>query len=112
MKINSILIKLDLLLCLVVIFFPTLSLAQRNTYPVNSRSVFLAGCLLEDPPNFKNDGQIVKRMGVCVCLLDKFQENYTNQEFQLLFAGASRNEQPYTRELQDFSNRHLGNCLS
>ena len=109
-KTRSIQFIVGLLFCLTLILFPTLSLAHRNAYPVNSRSVFLTGCLLNDSPNFQDDNEVKNTMQVCVCMLDKFQNNYSNLQFMRLFTGADRNEQPYVRELNNFVNRHAADC--
>ena len=110
-KTKSIQFIVGLLVCLALVLFPTLSLAHRNSYPVNSRSVFLTGCLLNDSPNFQDDDEVKNTMQGCVCMLDKFQNNYTNLQFMRLFAGADQNEQPYVRELNNFVNRHAADCI-
>ena len=103
--------ELGLLVCAVAILLPQKSLAQTNTYSLGSRSVFLTGCLLDDPPNFWNDVEVQYRMRACVCMLDKFQENYTDSEFVQLFSEAQNNRQPYQQELHDFSSQHIRNCI-
>ena len=107
---KSVSLQLNLLLCLAFILFPASSYAQKNTYPVNSRSVFLAGCLLENSPNFQNDGEVVNVMRICVCILDKFQANYTNQAFMTLYANAERDAKA-KQELETFVQRQMPNCL-
>lgn len=87
------------------------SLAQTHSYPVNSRANFLTGCLLDDPPNFRSDLEVNNVMKTCVCMLDKFQDNYTNQEFMRLFARADKGEQPYKEELEKFAERHIFDCI-
>ena len=109
-KITSTQFWLTLLFCLTLILIPTASLAHGNTYSVESRSVFLSGCLLNQSPNFKNDSEIINSISTCVCMLDKFQDHYTDQEFMTLFGQAEQNDPPYVQELNDFTNRHLVSC--
>ena len=84
---------------------PATVLAQTNTYSVNTRSVFLSGCLLEDPPNFQNTNVVIQRMKLCVCLLDKFQASYSETEFQRLFQPAK------AEELNAFVKNNISSCL-
>ncbi len=107
---KSISLQFKLLLCLAFLVFPASTSAQTNPYPVNSRSVFLAGCLLENSPNFQNDSEVVNVMRICVCILDKFQANYTNQAFMTLYANAERDAKA-KQELETFVQRQMPNCL-
>ena len=84
---------------------PAAALAQTNAYSVNTRSVFLSGCLLEDPPDFQNTNQVIQRMKLCVCLLDKFQAKYPEGEFQTLFQPAQ------AEELNRFVKENISACL-
>ena len=111
MKLSEFLSGIGLLFCLASMLYPTRSLAQIHSYPVNSRAVFLTGCLLDDPPNFQRDLEVNNVMKMCVCMLDKFQDNYTNLEFIRMFAGADKGEQPYKDELNKFAERHILECL-
>ena len=84
---------------------PATVLAQTNAYSVNTRSVFLSGCLLEDPPNFQNTNVVIQRMKLCVCLLDKFQANYPESKFQRLF------QPEKAEELNTFVKNNIASCL-
>ena len=84
---------------------PATVLAQANTYSVNTRSVFLSGCLLEDPPNFQNTNVVIQRMKLCVCMLDKFQASYPEAEFQRLF------QPEKAEELNAFVKNNISSCL-
>ena len=84
---------------------PATALAQTNAYSVNTRSVFLTGCLLEEPPNFENTNQVVQKMRLCVCLLDKFQASYSEEAFQRLFQPAK------AEELNNFVREKVPACL-
>ncbi len=103
-----------LLLCLAGFwsgFFPFKALAQSQTYPTNSRAIFLAGCMTDDPNlDFQNEDEVYSKMQLCVCLLDNFQLTYTNAEFINLFDRASRNEIAAKQELDRFASKHYFNC--
>ena len=91
---------------------PIKVLAQGNVYPVNSRAIFLAGCLTEDTGiDFQNQDEIYSLMRLCVCLLDKFQLTYTNSEFMTLFDKAGRQDSDSQQELDRFSTKHYPSCL-
>ena len=103
--------KLALAAGLILSMFPRRSLTQVNSYPVNSRSIFLTGCLLDKPPNFSSEGEVYQRLKTCVCMLDKFQANYSNQEFTELFDAASQNKQPQKQELDKFTTSIIPECF-
>ena len=84
---------------------PIAALAQTNAYSVNTRSIFLSGCLLDEPPNFQNTNQVIQKMKLCVCLLDKFQAKYPEREFQTLFQSEK------AEELNRFAREHIPACL-
>ena len=108
---NRVSLKLRLLLCLAWLVVPAQSHAQTHSYPVNSRATFLTGCLLDNSPNFDSDREVTHVMETCVCMLDKFQDNYNNLEFLRLFARADNGEERYQEELEDFAESHIYECL-
>lgn len=111
MKINSVKLKLVSLLSLTTMLFPTLTLAQSYPYSVNVRAIFLTGCLLDDKSNIENDQKAYSAMKTCVCILDKFQARYTNQQFTILFDNANKEAEPYKRELDNFVKQNIMDCL-
>ena len=84
---------------------PAAVLAQNNAYSVSTRSVFLSGCLLEEPPDFQDTNEVVQKMRLCVCLLDKFQARYSEGDFQRLFQPAK------AEELNNFVREKFPACL-
>ena len=91
---------------------PEFALAQSNSYTIGSRTIFLAGCLTDEPGlNLQKENEVYARMRMCVCLLDKFQVAYTNTEFMTLFDQAERNNSAAKQELESFVAKHYPNCL-
>lgn len=86
-------------------------MAQTHNYQVATRSSFLAGCLTDNPPNFNDKKEVFYKMRSCVCLLDKFQGRYTEQQFISLFDGMSKNQSQSTREVENFVKKHIPSCL-
>jgi len=86
-------------------------IAQGNTYSTGSRAAFLAGCLRENAPNYSNNVEVVSRMRMCVCLLDRFQAEYTNSDFTQLFVNLDRKVSAAEREMDEFLTRHISDCL-
>ena len=111
MKINSVKLKLATLFSLTTILLPNLTLAQNYPYSVNVRAMFLTGCLLDGKSNLPNDQEAYNLMKSCVCILDKFQARYTNQQFTSLFDKANKNVEPYKRELDNFVKQNIMDCL-
>ncbi|MEO0949096.1 MAG: hypothetical protein AAFY11_13310 [Cyanobacteria bacterium J06641_5] len=87
------------------------SVAQGNPYSAGSRATFLTGCLQENAPDYNNDAEVVSRMRMCVCLLDRFQGEYTNPQFTQLFVDLDRKVPAAEREVDDFLTRHISDCL-
>ena len=108
---NGVSLKLGLLLCLAWLAVPAQSHAQTHSSPVNSRATFLTGCLLDNSPNFSSDREVTHVMETCVCMLDKFQDNYDNLEFLRLFSRADNGEERYQEELEEFAESHIYECL-
>ena len=105
--------KLKFFLAVMLIsFIPSNTMAHTHDYPVSSRAIFLSGCLLENKElDFNNDQEVYTNMRICTCLLDQFQMTYSNKEFMELFAAATENKQPQTKELEDFTKEHIVSCL-
>lgn len=85
--------------------------AQGSSYSTGSRATFLAGCLQENAPDYSNDAEVVSRMQMCVCLLDRFQDEYTNAQFTQLFTDLDRKVPAAEREVDTFLTRHISDCL-
>lgn len=91
--------------------FSSPAIAQIHSYPLSTRAFFLTGCLSEDPPDFTQGEQAYLQMRACLCLLDKFQQAYTHEQFQKLFAEAEAQRSPQARELEQFAEQQLPYCL-
>ena len=90
---------------------PAAVLAQANPYSTNARSTFLTGCLLEDPPDFENGNEVYLRLQLCVCILDQFQDTYTEAQFAALFQGASEDNPEQQEELSRFVEQNISACF-
>ncbi len=87
-------------------------LAQKNSYPVASRAIFLAGCLTDEPGlTLQSENKVYSKMRTCVCLLDQFQVSYTNAEFITLFDQAGRNDSAAQQKMENFAAKHYLSCL-
>ena len=71
----------------------------------------MQGCMTDKQPDFTNKDEVYMKIRGCLCMLDQFQDNYTNQEFMELFAGAHNNQQSEAQELMSFVKEKIGNCL-
>ena len=111
MKIQFISLKLTGFLSLFLSLNSITVNAQTNPYPVSTRAIFLAGCLTDGDKPLNDDKQVYQSMRTCVCLLDKFQDNYTNEQFMLMFDKASQNTEPYKQELNNFVKNNIMSCL-
>lgn len=85
--------------------------AQTAFYPLSTRSFFLTGCVSDDPPNYNNPDEFYLKMRACVCLLDKFQAEYSHEQFIALFEGVEAERQPQEQEAERFVMRHIHDCL-
>ncbi|MEM1368330.1 MAG: hypothetical protein AAGG02_09990 [Cyanobacteria bacterium P01_H01_bin.15] len=86
------------------------SAIAQNSYPVSVRSVYLQGCLSENPPNFSNEQAAYQQIRLCVCTLDKFQARYTSQQFMELFGEADQNQSPQAQELERVGTEFFIEC--
>ena len=93
-------------------FLPVTTMAHTHDYPVSSRAMFLAGCLLENEElDLENDQEVYTNVRICTCLLDQFQIAYSNAEFMELFTQATENQEPQPQELENFTKQHILSCL-
>ena len=89
---------------------PTPAQAQAQTYPLDTRAGFMTGCLLQDPPNQGFNAEVYQVMSLCLCMLDKFEQVYSHDQFVALSEGYDKNQPDQVRELQGFVSLNLPAC--
>lgn len=97
------------------LLFSTLTLpaqAQLNVYPLSTRAFFVTGCLSDEPPDYANNpNEAYLKTRICLCLLEKFQEAYTHEEFIALFEGVGAREPDRVAEAESFAQQNLPDCI-
>ncbi|MEA5467963.1 hypothetical protein [Spirulina sp. 06S082] len=88
--------------------------AQTHPYPANSRATFLSGCILDpnNAPDFTNREAVSERVEACVCLLDKFQQSYSNEQFTALFTALEQGDGQARKEMGDFFRNNVPSCVA
>ena len=96
-----------------VLFFTfTLSApAGAYLYSLSVKTTFMQGCFLDDPPDLTNNSAVFLKMKRCLCMMDKFEKRYSEEQFMDLFAHAEKNYSWQKRELDDFVKDTMPGCL-
>ncbi|AFY70791.1 hypothetical protein Pse7367_2531 [Thalassoporum mexicanum PCC 7367] len=94
----------------IALSLPQAAIAQYQ-YPLGSRAVYMTGCLLDDPPNFNDTNAVIQKNRICLCFLDKFQLEYTNDQFIQLFADIDAGKPEAIAEGERFGRKHFASCI-
>ena len=96
---------------LTITSLPKIVLGHTNRYSLSSRSVFVSGCISDDPIDIRDRQEVTRRVRFCMSLLDRFQQKYSDREFMQLFQGARENRQTEKTELDRFVKGNVAYCL-
>lgn len=80
-------------------------------YSLGVKTTFMQGCFLDDAPDLKNNSAVFLKMKRCLCMMDKFEKRYSEEQFMDLFAHAEKNYSWQKRELDDFVTETMPGCL-
>ena len=80
-----------ILLSILFFTFTFSAAAGAYEYSLSVKTTFMQGCLLDDPPDFNNNSAVFIKMKRCLCMMDKFEKRYSEEQFMDLFAHAEKN---------------------
>ncbi len=104
-------LTISLTTALIFTFAPKIALGNTNRYSLSTRSVFVSGCISDNPIDLNDSQAVTLRVRFCLCMLDRFQLKYSDRQFMQLFQGASENRQKEKAELDRFFKQNVGYCL-
>ena len=80
-------------------------------YSLGVKTIFLQGCIYDNPPDFENKSEVNIKIKRCLCMMDKFEKRYSEKQFMDLFAHAEKDYSWQKRELDDFVEETMPGCL-
>jgi hypothetical protein len=86
-------------------------MSAQTTYPLNTRAIYMTGCLLDNPPDFANTGAVIQKNKLCLCFLDKLQAEYSHDQFIQLFSDIDAGKPEARAEGEQFARRHIASCI-
>ena len=99
------------LLCLILSTFIFSAPASAYEYSLKVRTTYMQECFLDDPPDLKNQSKVYLKMKRCLCMLDKFEARYSEEQFLDLMDHENKMYSWQKRELDDFVKKSTKNCL-
>jgi len=85
--------------------------ASAYEYSLSVRTTYMQGCFLEDPPDFSNQSKVYLKMKRCLCMMDNFEERYSEKQFIDLFNHEDKMYSWQKRELDEFVKKSIKSCL-
>jgi len=104
-------LTIALITTLILTSIPKIALGNTNRYSLSSRSVFVSGCISDKAIDLNDSQAVTLRVRFCLCMLDRFQLQYSEREFMQLFQGASENREKEKAQLDRFVKSNVGYCF-